>query len=314
VKNLLSFLLASRHALLVADDIKDWWPLWSRVSPRFSDPIEAAIAGGALADRLGFAFAAGYHAALRSLIPALAAEHLVALCATEDKGAHPRHIQSTLESDGEGYELSGHKRWSTLATEANELLVLAKVGTDAAGRNQLRLARVRADAPGVSIRPMPVTPFAPEIPHAEISFERVRVESAELLQGDAWERYVKPFRTIEDLHVHGSLLGYLVGVGCRCSWPESDVERLLALIVAVRALAQESPEPPEIHLALAGLLDQTARVVQELEPRWQTVGAHERERWQRDQGLLSVAGAARAARTKRAWQRLSGLEIEPARP
>jgi hypothetical protein len=275
----------------------------------FERPIEAAVAGGLAADRLGFAFAAGYHAALRALVPELSREHLTALCATEEGGAHPRAIRATLVADVDGFVLSGKKRWSTLAPAARELLVFASLGTDERGKSRLRIARVAASAPGVTIKPMPQTPFAPEIPHAEIAFADVRIEARALLDGDGWERWVKPFRTIEDLHVHGALLGYLIGVARRNRFPHEDVERLLALVVTTRALAEEPPDAPEAQLAVAGLLAETARAVGELEARWQGVDGPERARWQRDRGLLEVAGTARSARTRRAWERVSGVEI-----
>jgi hypothetical protein len=310
VTDLLLHLLRASPASAAADSVADWWARWSRATPRFSRPIDAAIAGGLAADRLGFAFAAGYHAALRALLPGVPHDRRVALSATEEGGAHPRAIRTTLVAEGEDFVLSGKKRWTTLATEADELLVFASLGADAAGKQRLRVARVRATAPGVSITPMPATPFAPEIPHAEVLLERVSVSGDDLLPGDGWETWVKPFRTVEDLHMHGALLGYLIGVARRFDFPRTDSERLLSLVVATRALADAPAARPELEVALAGLLGETARAVVELEPRWEAVSAAERERWRRDRPLLEVAGSARRARTERAWERLSGVEIE----
>jgi hypothetical protein len=307
VPEIFAHLLEAPSARAAADDVSSWWARWSTDPCSRWRPIDAALAGGLAADRLGFAFAAGYHAALRALVPELSSDHLVALCATEEGGAHPRRIRSSLTPDGAGYRLSGKKRWSTLAPHARELLVFASLGTDETGRNRLRIARVAADAPGVTITPMPQTPFAPEIPHAEIEFDAVRVEPHALFEGDAWERWVKPFRTVEDLHVHAALLGYLLGVARRHRFPRTDVERLLALVAATRSLAEAPTDEPGALLAVAGVLGETARAVADLEPRWQGVDPAESARWQRDRGLLEVAGAARSARTERAWQRVPGV-------
>jgi acyl-CoA dehydrogenase len=306
--SLIEHLLTAPPASAAASDVDGWWRLWSAELGRFPQPIEAAIAGGLAADRLGFAFAAGYHAALSSLVPALAQSGITALCATEEGGAHPRAIQTRLDPAPGGFTLSGRKRWSTLAPRARQLLVLASTGTGSDGRSLLRLARVPTNAAGVRIQEMPAPPFAPEIPHAELELESVHVGASSLLEGDAWQRYVKPFRTLEDVHVHGALIGYLIGVARRAGWPEAEVERWLALAVAMRALAAEPPDSPALHVALAGLLDATRQAVQNSEPHWQAalVDPAERDRWQRDRPLLEVAGKARAARSKRAWQEIRG--------
>jgi len=267
-------------------------------------PMARAIAGGFAADRLGLAFAAGYQAALAALVPAAPAERL-ALCATEEGGAHPRAIRTTLRLREAGrMRLDGQKRWATMAPLAEVLLVVASLGETAEGRNVLRLARVPAAAPGVRITPMPPPPFAPEIPHAEISLEGVAVREEDLLDGDGYEAYLKPFRTLEDAHVHGALLGYLLGVGRRHGFPEGALERLAAVVVTAEAIAAAPPMDAGTHLALAGLLGATHALMAELDPLWAGVGPEERARWARDRALLDVAARAREARRARAWERL----------
>ncbi len=63
----------------------------------FSLPMDRAVAGGFLADRIGYAFAAGYEAALRRLAPDLPEGPIVSLCITEKEGAHPRAIKARLD-------------------------------------------------------------------------------------------------------------------------------------------------------------------------------------------------------------------------
>lgn len=274
-----------------------------RVPPR-ARPMERAVLGGFAADRLGYAFAAGYQAALDALLPGAPGERR-ALCATEDAGAHPRAIRTALRVDASRkMQLEGRKRWATLAPLAEELLVVASLGETAEGRNVLRLVRVPRAAPGVRITPMPATPFAPEIPHAEIALEGVAVREEDLLEGDGYEAYLKPFRTLEDVHVHGALLGYLVGVGRRHGWPEGVLERLAGLVLIAEGVAADAPQHPTTHLALAGLLGATQALLAELEPHWASVGDEERARWARDRPLLDVAARAREARRARAWERL----------
>ena len=66
-----------------------------------------------------------------------------------------------------------------------------------------------------------------EIPHAEVGLDRVRVEASAVLPGDGYADYVKPFRTIEDAHVHCALLGYLVA---RHVWHWNRVWALAAVL------------------------------------------------------------------------------------
>ena len=134
-------------------------------------PIDQAIVGGFLADRVGYAFASGYQAALRALVPDLPPDRIASLCMTERGGGHPRAVETRLDEAGPGaYRLTGRKRWSTLSTEAGVLLVVASTGSDERGRNRLRLVRVESAAPGVTLHAMPAPPFTAEISHAEARY------------------------------------------------------------------------------------------------------------------------------------------------
>ena len=99
---------------------------------------------------------------------------------------------------------------------------------DAQGRNALRMVRVPTDAPGVTLAPSSA-PFVPEIPHAEVTLDHVHVATDAVLPGDGYTEYVKPFRTVEDAHVHAALLGYLIGIARR-----HDFDRLLIEQIASR--------------------------------------------------------------------------------
>lgn len=277
------------------DTLRGWWDATARIRSTWPLTIDRALIGGAHADRIGFAFAGGYAAALHALVPGL--DGIAALCATEEGGNHPRHIKTQLEKSGLGYTLTGTKKWATVASEASSLLVVASIG-ESDGKNRLRVVRVPAMAKGVTIRAS-AAPFIPEIPHAEVELDHVLVTERDVLPGDGYDDYLKPFRTVEDLHVHAALVGYLVGVCRRRDWRE-PVETLLALAVATRALA-DAERAPATHLALAGLIELAARTAGEIETRWAAAPDDEWTRWQRDRGLLKVAGSARGARRERAW-------------
>ena len=289
------------------ETLEAWWTATAAVRGRFAMPVERAFAGGVCADRLGVAFAGGYAEALRALVPD-ARDEISALCATEEGGNHPRAIKTALEPAGEGaYTVTGRKRWATAASAASALLVVASVGTDAEGKNRLRVVRVPTAAAGVTLH-VTSAPFVPEIPHAEVELDHVPVADADILPGDGYDDYLKPFRTVEDAHVHAALAGYLIGVARRRGWPDV-VEHLLAVALATREVALADPTSPATHVALAGVLALATREVADTETRWAAAIAAqpdaEHARWQRDRPLLQGAAAARTARRERAWQLLS---------
>src|SRR5262245_11144912 len=156
---LIRFILAPQPA--GADSLLAWWEATAARRGAYDTPVDRAIAGGACADRLAFAFAAGYAEALRALVPSL--RGLSAFCATEDGGAHPKNIKTLLApAEAGGYTLTGYKKWATFASAADALLVVATTGTGADGKNRLRVVRVPVSAPGVKIASS-AAPFVPEM-------------------------------------------------------------------------------------------------------------------------------------------------------
>jgi hypothetical protein len=292
---LLRFALAPQPTT-TTDQLAAWWEMTAARRDAWSSTVDRAFAGGACADRLGFAFAGGYAEALRALVPTTTG--ICALCATEEGGAHPRAIQTRLD----GGRLTGKKKWATIASHAEALLVVASIGNDPQGRNRLRVVRVPTGSRGVVLAPASAA-FVPEIPHASVEFDDVAVADADVLPGDGYDDYLKPFRTIEDIHVHAALTGYLIGVARRNSLPRETVDRLLALALATHAVATCDPKATATHLALAGVLDIAANLVVEVETAWRALPLDaERTRWERDRALLMVAGKARAARRDKAWE------------
>jgi len=272
-----------------------------RLAPVFPTPFDRGAAEALACDRVGFAFAAGYQAALHALVPAMPTDAVVSLCATEEGGAHPRAIATRLERAGDALRVRGKKRWSTFAPAADALLVVASIGEDG-GRNRLRVVRVDRRADGVRIDAMPAPPFAPEIPHAEVTLD-VAVRESDVLEGDGYDRYVKPFRTIEDAHVLGALLAHVAGMARAFAWPRDVVEEIAAWTIAVRAMAIADPSAPEIHVALAGAFAGTRAVVARATAC--AMPDEVRARWERDRGLLEVAGNARKKRLDAAWTKLA---------
>jgi acyl-CoA dehydrogenase len=285
----------------------------------FEAPLPRALWGGFHADRLGFAFFAGYWAALDQLMRHAAASQglpspfpvprlaeRICLAATERGGGHPRAIATRLEERGGALLVTGEKTFATLASAADELLVVATRGEGDDGRPRLCLVRVRPLAAGVTVRDRDPLPFAPEVPHASVILADAPVAREDVLPGDGYLHYLKPFRTIEDTHVLAATVGLLLGV-CRAHGFERDVTlELVSLAAALLDVAAEDATSPRVHLVLAGLFATARRLIGALAPAFETIDREERARWERDQPLLHTAESARTKRTEAALRAVGG--------
>jgi hypothetical protein len=299
----LSTLLSACPEIAPIDSIEEWWERHRVVTAEASLPIEEAMLGGFAADRLGYAFVSGYEAALHALVPDLPRGQVASFCITERAGAHPAMIEAQLSPPrGSKRRLHGHKRWATLPGGSGMLLVAASEGKDEQGQNKIRIVRVASTAPGVVVEQMSEVPFVPEITRAEVLFEDVVVTEEALLPGDGYTRYIKPFRTIEDIHVHAAILAYLVRETRVIGFTRSLEERLSATLTAHYALASCDPSAPETHIALAGVLQVGAALMSEIEPAWARSESPAHARWERDRILFDVAQSARAKRRDKAWR------------
>jgi hypothetical protein len=286
-----------------------WWARYEAAGALAASPYDHAVLAGFAADCLGYAVAAGYQCAVRALVPGLPEGRLVSLCMTERGGGHPRNIETRLDRQADGsYLLTGSKRWATLGGSAGLLLVAASLGVGADGRNRIRIARVPSTAPGVTRTPMPEPHFTPEIAHDQIELAGVRVTEADLCAGDGFARYMRPFRTVEDIHVNAAVMAYLVREVRLSVLPLALAERLAAVLVALRALAGEDASEPAVHVALAGALDLARGPIDEIGRLWASTESPAHARWERDRVVLAVAGSARDKRRLRAWDRLAEAE------
>ncbi len=275
---------------LAATSASDWWNQTESTRAQFKVTIDRAIALGSTADRLGYAFLGGYTSAITVLDPTITG--LGALCATESGGGHPRAILTTLENG----RLTGTKHFVSGGHLATDLLVVAKTG-EKNGRPELKVARIAANRPGVTIDEGAALDFVPEIPHGAVTFENAQVEA--VLEGDGYERYLKPFRTHEDLHVFGAVIACLLA-NCRTQFPQPLTEQLLGLLASIQSLGREEASSPAVHLALAGVISTATVLIDSIDLTLLEPGF--RDRLYRDRPLLQLAGRVREQRRVKAWE------------
>jgi len=291
--------------------VAEWWPRWRSLAASTAQPFERAILGGAQADRLGWAFASGYQAALRVLDPTLPDEAIAALCVTEAEGNFPRAIRTTLTPAGDGFVVSGEKRWTTLGPEGGVFLVIAREAGSDESRPSLKAVRIASGAAGLVVEPMPATSFVPEVPHARVKLDNVRVVRSAVFAGDAYLKYVKPFRTIEDIHVHAACIAYLVAEARRRGWPQDWSARAVLLLHALAGIARLDPLASQTHVALSAALELGESLIAGADGHWARTGEDPAAvRWARDRKLFGVAGKARAQRLAAAWSRLEKVVSE----
>jgi acyl-CoA dehydrogenase len=299
--------LRAATAVPARASVAEWWPRWRDGAARAATPTAQALFGGFDADRVGWAFAGGYQAALRALLPQLPADVMAAFCVTEESGNRPRDIRTRFVPQADGsVSISGAKRWTTLGPESSLLLIVGALPpADDNARTQLKVARVPIGVPGLQLLTMPETRFVPEVPHARVMLDAVRVDAAALLPVDGYERYVKPFRTIEDAHVTLAVLAYLLRETRARGWPTDFAERLCATIIVLAEVAAADADAPATHVVLSGALAQAHALYAEAGTLWALAGDDvAAQRWERDSALFGVAGSARSQRAARAWERL----------
>ena len=150
----------------------------------------------------------------------------------------------------------------------------------------------------------PPLPFVPEVGHARVTFESVAVGADEILPGDGYDDALKPFRTIEDIHVTAALLAWAMRAAGASGWARAWLDEAACLLLVFRALGDRSPSAEGTHVALAGALGLVRRLLERGE--WSKCSEATRAMWERDRPLLDVAAVVRSARLEAAWTRLEG--------
>lgn len=311
-EKLLAALIEGRQYYKYMDDTLADWYLKTRADGNalVSEDL-LSMFGGFFANSVGQAFANGYEVAIQRLLQWDTSEHVAAFCVTENKSTHPGAMSTCLLAQEDGsYRLSGKKDFVTLALDAKHLFVAATAGKKTDGRNNLKLVRVAVSAPGVNVRSLPELPFVPDVSHGVVNFERVSVRPEEILEGDGYNAYVKPFRWIEDINVITSLAAYLLKVSLEGSWPTRSVTEMVSLLTTLANLQAMHVADPIAHVVLADQYERLANWLARYEQEWVKLPVLVREGWQRDKNLLKIANTARVSRLNNALAQLALVEAQ----
>lgn len=267
------------------------------------DPFARLMRVAVRADRRSTASLAGHQAAIRRLFPATDADAICAFCISEDRGPHPKYITTSLVKGSSGLRLNGVKRWGSVAPDADQLYVAASVGhTD--DRNDLRMVALPADRQGIDLDLEPYIEYGPEMRIADITLDDVEVQPNEVIDGDAYLRYIKPFRLIEDVYnTAGTQIG-MFRLGIDHGWPDERLETLIGLICQAAAVSSTDMASPTAILLLTSYLRASGHFWTQTWDQWSDVPESVVAQWRPDRGLLDVAARARETRRATAWSTL----------
>lgn len=248
---------------------------WLAATDEVEGPIQRVMRAAWGAATVGEAFFAGYQGALEQLLGA--GNGSQALLVTEAAGQHPRDLTTRLE----GGVLNGEKTFAMLQVDTWWVLAVA-------GPRDLRLARVAPQASGVASTPFDAGLLA-DVPHGSVSLRSVAVD---VVHTEAWARYVRPFRALEDTGVLLALATALLGA---VADPDHE-EALLGMLAALTQLFGDTSDGA--FRALIGVRRQLVALAAEAQLDGPLAAA-----WHEHRPLVGIAQRARGARLEQARTR-----------
>jgi acyl-CoA dehydrogenase len=198
-----------------------------------------------------------------ALLPRLAAgQALIAIAISEPGvGAHPKHLTTQAEPDGDGVRITGRKAWVSNGPGASHFVVLAVSAMDGA-RKRYSAYLVPRETAGLSLHPMP---DLPDGRHCILELAGCRVPHSARLgpAEDAYEAMALPLRDVEDTVELSKLAGGLRFVMTRLVSGAVTPEAKLAVggLVALTTVLTDGAAALADMLDAGGSPDASARLV-----------------------------------------------------
>jgi acyl-CoA dehydrogenase len=273
-------------------NIKDWIEHHQKIPENSENSFEKAVFSGFSSSQLSFAFLSGYEAACYFI----SKKRLSCVCVTENtKGSPSKSINTRITKIDENFStLKGEKSFVTFGEHCKYLLIFAK---DDEG--VVRCVLLNSNQQGIEFEsPVKKLNFLNEIPHSKIKLD-LKISNEWILKGDGYIHYLKPFRTIEDIHVFGSFLGYFIRVGRLSHWSENLLIKMLKLIILLNNLIQFNLLSPVNHLLLNEIHEEFKIILEQIS----TLEFHNKEEKQfflRDKMIFKVSDSIREQRKQSA--------------
>jgi acyl-CoA dehydrogenase len=188
---------------------------------------------------------AGTAAQRQAWLPRLARGAVASFALTEaEAGSDPSGLTTRAARDGDGYVISGAKRFITNAPLADLFVVFARTGNEARGSRGISVFLVEAGRDGVRVGPKDRKTGQAGAWTAEVFFDQVRVPESALVGGQEGAGFGDAMRSLVRGRVH--IAGLCVGMA----------DRLLAESVAHARSSRQGGQPiGEFQLVQAMLAD-----------------------------------------------------------
>ncbi len=265
-------------------------------------PIEKAILGGFSCQQFSFAFMAGYQAALEYMFPTVAPNELKALCVSEEKGGHPKAIQTTLIDN----HLNGLKTYITAGSDVEHLLILCKTDKIVNNRPQLKMVHIPKGAENTELMNFELS-FMKEVKHGKLAMTNTPIIASQVLEGDGFSDYAKPFRTLEDICVGAAYQSMLFRQAIDHQWAENLRDQLLFNLFTFTNLLPLPLLDQNTHILLAALDNNFESILPNIESTIEaTSSATFKTDWAMNKKLIGLGNKTKAARLEKARRLVFG--------
>lgn len=265
-------------------------------------PFDKAIIGGFTCQQFSFAFMAGYQAALAQMFPSIAPNELKALCVSEAKGGHPKAIHTTLVN----HRINGVKTYVTAGSDAAHLLVLCKTDELVDGRPLFKMVHLPQSAKNIKVTNFEL-PFMLEVNHGKLALNDTEITATQILAGDGYHEYTKPFKTLEDICVGAAYQAMLLRQAIDHQWAADIRDQLLLNLYTLKNLLSLPPLDKETHLLLIANEQNFEQLLPQIELNIAThAPAHFKADWALNQRIISMSKKLKAIRLGKAREVLFG--------
>lgn len=266
--------LKKTHPLRNFSYTKDWFSFFQQLT-KGKGPFEKALIGGFCSQQFSFSFLAGYQAALEAMFPGIAdPDRLKALCISEEKGNHPKMIETRLVNN----LISGQKTYITAGTAAEQLFVLCKTPEVDEGRPVLKMVILSPTMEGIQVEHFPL-PILTEVEHGRMTLNDVIISTKQILTGDGYLTYTKPFRTREDIGVGTAYQAMLLRQAMEYGWEEELRDQLMLSLYNLSKFHDMKPLDPQTHLLLTANEKRFLDLLPSIE---ENISTHSPEAFQQD--------------------------------
>jgi len=312
-QNIVDWLLTFKNDLDDSEikNIQQWQSKIEPVISASTSSIDRAIIGGVLADRMAYAFLSGYENALQNHFTILPAQSLAAFCVSEKGGSRPKAMKTTLSQghNADTYILNGQKSFVTCADEAQWLIIAAtlteadksKTDMEVSTRPNIKLALIDANTLGLTFTVSTELPFIPEIRKGSLELKDVKVTADNILPGDGYSHYVKPFSCIESIYIMAATSAFLFRLACLFDWPKTLQEQVLSTLLNIKHLEEGDMCSPATEIMVSGVKAQLKHITETSKPLWDKLPEQHQHRLQRDCGMLLMSDKNHLTRLERAW-------------